>query len=274
MPLVTSQKPMIYANKPEYFRENSYKTSSSQLEPLTTQITHSVSEQMESQTSIVAKNLMSEALLHSAKSLDIPHFSSITQEGTQRVFLNPSTLEQIQTIQAHLRNDATVLELCFTGRYSPHARAILGEHHTHVEKSDSRRSESWQLLNWGPIRPTSGRVFTALIQLTAEESSKYNTELKKGFEIQEQGSPGTPGLLASVYQRYFDCASFFTALPIGDNSEPLWQLIGLDGAYRNDLRGLMEALVVNTNNRVIGICTYGQKQENFGCEDDLKRFLF
>jgi hypothetical protein len=218
-------------------------------------------------------------LQSAARQANIPSYVRTCANGAKRCYLNPNGSQQLRAVERTLDNRANTLEITHIG--SPQANHTLGifnRQFVHVQFIQG--TSNWRLRNWGggQLRPSSSKLYSAVIQLTDAEANKVKQQLQRGFETQgpemRAGRRWENGNLRGAYNRSFNCVSFFTEMPVGANGEPLWRVIGLPSSYNGNPRGLMRALETQANDRVAGICVYGPQVQGFPNNPNQDKFTF
>lgn len=180
--------------------------------------------------------------------------------GQQRLYLNPSSSRSLRAIQQATGRGSNVLQIChingadFGRPGHMHTLAMFDGVWPHFQTPDGFRS--WRINDWGPMRASNNRLYSAFIQLTESEGQRLRDLFATANR--EQGRAGT---IPSAWARG-NCASIWTNLPVGDRGETLGQIcnIGTNGSPH----GLQQALETRANDRVFAIGVYGPQLRDFG----------
>ncbi len=168
---------------------------------------------------------------------------------------------------AALGPDSEVLQISHSSKPDAfHTMAVFDGELLHTQYSPAGH---WRMRSWGgSLRIPNPALLSALIQLSPTEAARLRTLLTAAAA--EQGPEENAGenwanghLKLSLGNRSLNCASTWTEMPLGDNGEPLYQLIGLSRSYSGSPRELQMALERDGNDRVFGIFAYGEGDPEF-----------
>ncbi|MBW2736160.1 MAG: hypothetical protein JRH20_27560 [Deltaproteobacteria bacterium] len=196
--------------------------------------------------------------------------------GAKRVYFDPSNSQELRAVEMVLHQKGNTLEILHSG--APNANHTLGLYNRNLLHAQSwTGSGNWRLRAWGQrLRPSSQKLYSAVIQLTDGEAQRLTERLQQGAKAQgaepQAGANWERGNLRMATNRSINCVSYWSEMPIGEGGAPLWKVLGLHSSYTGNPRGLLRALETEGNEKVAGICAYGPKVAGFGA--DVNRNLF
>lgn len=199
------------------------------------------------------------------------NYTRTMRNGAKRRYYNISGTRQVEETERALDRDSNVLEILHMGAPNAHhTLAIFDRQLLHTQFSQANH---WRLRSWGTrLRPSSGKLYSAMIQLTDGEASRMR-ELLAAAEV-EQGPEHLAGpnwerghLKLSLGNRRLNCATTWCDMPVGEGGEPLWKIIGLRHSP-GTARSLQRALETDGNDRVFGYGVYGPEIRDFGAQPD------
>jgi hypothetical protein len=198
-------------------------------------------------------------------------YTRTRSNGLKRRYYNISGPRQVEATERALDRGSNVLEILHMGTpQAMHTLAIFDRRLLHTQFSQTGK---WRLRGWGDrLRPSNGKLYSAMIQLSDSEAGRLRTLLDAAEA--EQGPERLAGhnwenghLRFSLGNRQINCASTWCGMPVGDAGEPLWRVIGLSGNH-SAARSFQKALEREGNDRVFGIAVYGPELRDFGSRPD------
>ena len=204
----------------------------------------------------------------------IPAFARRLPNGASRTIMNISGHTHLAAMEQALGKGSNVLEILSSGAPGAfHTMAIFDRQLVHTQYAQG--TSNWRLRSWGnALRPSSSKLYSAMIQLTPEEGTRLRSFLEAGWKEQgpehlagnqwERGN--LKGGLGGI--RCINCVSSWTEMPVGEGSQPLWRVVGLPSSFSGNPQGLQRALETNTNDRVFGVAVYGPTLPAFGAKPD------
>jgi len=213
-----------------------------------------------------------ERLLAGMQRSGIPHYERVLPNGARRVYSNVGGgWKLLRRMERILPTGSNVLEILHIAKNANHTLALFDREPVHTQYVGNH----WRLRWWSDrLRPSDGALYSAQIQLSDGEATRLRQMLNAA--LQEQGPEEQAGAqwenghirAALGGARCLNCVSTWSEMPLGDNGEPLWRLLGLRASYSGNPHALQQALETEANERVIGITLYGPVVEGFGTAPD------
>lgn len=209
-----------------------------------------------------------QALVEAAQRANIPHY--VAPNG--KVVYNPHQVDHLGPIEAVSTPGSGILQIMLVDGMQ-HTLGHFEGKYIHFQYING--TSNWRLRPWADrLRLSQHRMFGAMIQLSPEEAANMRTRLAGIFA--EEGPEHLAGpnwanghIKQSVGVPYFNCASAWCDMPIGQNGESVAKVIGIPSS--GDPFTLQRTLETGGNEKVVGIGLFGPKQENLG-QDPNQRF--
>jgi hypothetical protein len=207
-----------------------------------------------------------DSLTNAAAVSHIPSYERTMPNGTKRVYVNPQG-QHLRTIEQTIPAGSDVIEILHMG--SPGANHTLAIFDRELLHSQFSQAGHWRLRTWGDkLRPSSTKLFSAMIALKPTEAKNLRERLKAAFA--EEGPEASAGpnwenghLGNALGVRGINCVATWCDIPIGEKGETLTQLVGLNHSYSGNPQGFQHALEREANDRVFGISVYGPPVADF-----------
>lgn len=201
------------------------------------------------------------ALTTTAQKAGIPHY--VNTNG--KVVFNPHDQLHLNAIAPLSQSGNGVLELMLVEGVQ-HTLGHFEGKFIHFQYING--TGNWRMRPWAErLRPSGRRMFGAQIQLSPVEAANMRARIAGIFA--EQGPEHLAGprwengkIRDSIGVKYFNCASAWCEMPIGEHGESVAKIIGIPSS--GDPFSLARHLEANSNERVFGIGIYGPKQNQFG----------
>jgi hypothetical protein len=151
-----------------------------------------------------------------------------------------------------------------------HTKVIFENRMIHLQYAVG--SGNWRLRPWGDrLRPSGRTSWGALIQLTPAEAKNMRDriaaiEKEEGPEYAAGPKWANGHITNSLGAQYFNCASGWCQMPVGEKGETIGQLTGVGN--QGDPNSLQRMLESNSTDRVFGVVVYGPKVPDFGQHPD------
>jgi hypothetical protein len=214
-------------------------------------------------------------LLQALRSANAPHYERTMPNGATRVYSHISD-RHLPAMEQALDADSNVLEILHIGKEGAnHTLALFARKLLHTQYSQAGH---WRLRTWGNRLYTPGHpLYSAQIQLSKSEGDRLRGLLAAAEA--EQGNEWNAGpnwenghISVSLGKRSINCVSTWSEMPVGDNGEPLYQLLGLPYSYSGNPHGFQKALETQANERVIGVSVYAHQSPGFGADHNQDLF--
>lgn len=201
------------------------------------------------------------ALAETAQKAQIPHFVN----ASGKIVYNPHAAEHMHAVEKLSTPGSGVLQI-MQMQGNQHTLGHFEGKYIHFQYRTG--TSNWRLRTWADkLRPSSKRMFGAMIQLSPKEAENMRTRLAGIFA--EQGPEEAAGrnwenghITGSVGVRHFNCASAWCEMPIGEKGESVAQLIGIPSS--GEPFSLQRSLETGGNEKIVGIGLFGSKQERLG----------
>ncbi len=201
------------------------------------------------------------ALLETAKQANIPHF--VAPSG--KVVYNPHTGQHLQAIEPLSTPGSGIMQIMLIDGVQ-HTLGHFEGKYIHFQYING--TNNWRMRPWADrLRLSDKRMFGALIQLTPEEAANMRARIAGIYA--EEGPEHLAGpkwengrIKNSLGVPYFNCASAWCDMPIGEKGESVARVIGIPSS--GDPYSLQRSFETSGNERVVGIGLFGPKQEGLG----------
>lgn len=201
------------------------------------------------------------ALVEAAQRTGMPHF--VTPGG--KVVYNPHAQQHMHAVEAISTPGSGILQI-FQFQGVSHTLGHFEGQYIHLQHLTG--TNNWRMRPWTDrLRPSSSRMFGAMIQLSPTEAANMRTRLAGVFA--EQGPEHAAGrqwenghITDSMGARSFDCATGWCQMPVGQNGESVARLIGIP--EWGSPYSLQRSLETGGNEKVVGVGLFGPVQPNLG----------
>lgn len=203
------------------------------------------------------------ALVDAAKRANIPHY--VAPSG--KVVYNPHTAQHLQEIEPLSTPGSGILQIMLM-EGNQHTLGHFEGKYIHFQYING--TNNWRMRPWADrLRPSNKRMFGALIQLSPEEAANMRTRIAGIYA--EEGPEHLAGpkwengnIKKSLGVPYFNCASAWCEMPIGEKGESVARVIGIPST--GEPFSLQRSFETSGNEKVVGIGLFGPPQENLGAD--------
>ncbi len=191
--------------------------------------------------------------------------------GATRLIANISGQTALNSISKAMGKNSDVVQIVHIGQAGlHHTMAIFDGELVHTQYAGG--TGNWRLRSWGDmLRASNTKMYSAFISLSGPEAAALRNNIAQGRTDQGPEHLAGPnwanGKLKPTSMggcRSFNCASVWSAMPLGKNGETLGQIAGIGNTYSGSPRMLQKAFETGGNARIIGVAVYGPPVQNFG----------
>tara|TARA_R110002073_G_scaffold336104_1_gene530331 strand:- start:17713 stop:18603 length:891 start_codon:yes stop_codon:yes gene_type:complete len=191
--------------------------------------------------------------------------------GSKRLIANISGQSALNSISQAMGRNSDVIQIVHIGKAGiQHTMAIFDGELVHTQYAGG--TGNWRLRSWGDmLRASDTKMYSAFISLSGPEAANLRNNIAQGRRDQGPENMAGPNWVNGKLKqtsmggcRSFNCASVWSAMPLGQNGETLGQIAGIGNSYSGNPRQLQKAFETGGNARIIGVAVYGPKLQNFG----------
>lgn len=191
--------------------------------------------------------------------------------GSKRLIANISGQAALNSISQAMGKNSDVVQILHFGEGNgQHTMAIFDGELVHTQFAGG--TGNWRLRTWGDmLRASNTKMYSAFISLSGPEAAQLRNNIAQGRKDQGPDHLAGPnwvnGKLKNTSMggcRSFNCASVWSAMPLGAKGETLGDIAGIGNRGNGQPRALQREFETGGNARIIGVAVYGPKVEGFG----------